>query len=352
MPGCHVMARPARCRRCTDMGTQPQKRMDDAALRTFIRQQIATHSAASVPFAWQEGGLDFFRRIVALQKRYAKKRIENTFHTDGSSLDDELCRFFHEHGWRVSLSMNVPAVAQDIRHVNRSDQSSHQHALNAVQWLAKYSVAFSVNCVVNHRNSQQPLHLYLSLRALGTPFVHFVPLVEQDPQGHLTPESVSAAAWGHFLTTVFDYWVREDIGRVYIPLFDETLDVWSGYPLHLCSCSETRDRTFAPHANGDTASVYSDNHLGNPIITVNASDDAATGGPHQTSLLSEACRRCDMLPFCQGDCPKHRVVQGKSALCDGYYHFFSYSGPYMRVMRDLRKQRHSPMSLCAFLQHC
>ncbi|PDO89385.1 anaerobic sulfatase maturase [Kosakonia pseudosacchari] len=365
------MAKPAssrctlHCRYCCYIEKQQQKVMNDATLRAFIRQQIDAQPGSVVPFAWQGGeptlsGLDFFRRVAAFQAQFANgKRIENVCQTNGILLNDAWCRFFREHGWVVAISVDGPAEMYDAYRVNRSGTPSHHNVINAIQRLAKHGVEYKLLCIVNNLNSQQPQRLYQYLRSLGTPFLQFIPLVEQDRQGNLTAESVSGEAWGRFLTAVFDGWVREDIGRVYVQLFDSTLGIWRGNPSQMCPFGETCGYAFAPDANGDRYQcdhyVYPACQPGNlhPIASeeMNFSHEAIAFGQGKKSALPDDCRRCDVLRFCQGDCPKHRFVQGKSALCHGYQHFFSHTAPHMRVMRDLLKQRRSPMELMSFMRN-
>jgi Arylsulfatase regulator (Fe-S oxidoreductase) len=315
--------------------------MDDTTPEAFIRQQIDAQPGEIVPFVWQGGEptlcrLEFFQRVAELQKKYANgKRIENAFQTNDILLNEDWCHFFHDNGWLVGVSIDGPADLHDAYRVNRSGKPSHPKVLNAIAMLAKHRVKYNLLCVVNNLNSQQPQRLYCYLRALGTPFLQFIPLVEQDAHGRLSAESVSGEAWGNFLTAVFDIWVREDIGRVYVQLFDSTLGVWSRYPSQMCSFGETCGHAFLHQI---------------PIKTLNASHEAAAFGESKKASLSEACQRCDVLRFCRGDCPKHRIIEGKSALCHGYYHFFSHSAPHMRVMRDLLHQRRSPVELMDWLR--
>src|SRR6185437_1974676 len=51
-------------------------RMPDDVLERYVRDYIAAQDVPEVSFAWQGGeptlmGLDFFRRVVELQQRYA-----------------------------------------------------------------------------------------------------------------------------------------------------------------------------------------------------------------------------------------------------------------------------------------
>lgn len=309
------MAKPASsrcnldCRYCVyrDKPTQPV--MDDATLEAFIRQHIAAQPGADVQFAWQGGeptlcGLDFFERVVALQKQYgAGKRIQNAFQTNGMLLNDAWCQFLHNNGWLVGVSLDGPA---DLHDAHRSGKPTHHKAIEAIAKLVEHRVDFNLVVVVNRLNSQQPARLYRYLRQLGTPFLQFIPLVERDEKGAFTAGSVEPQAWGEFLNAVFDIWVREDMGRVFVQLFDSTLSVWSGHPSQTCARS--------------------------------------------VACVCAECQGCSLLRFCQGDCPKHRDSSGKSVICSGYKAFFNHTAPHMRVMRDLLKQHRSPIELMMMLR--
>ncbi|MGL5242921.1 MAG: anaerobic sulfatase maturase [Kluyvera ascorbata] len=369
MTGCQVMAKPAssrcnlNCRYCFYLEKPEQPMMDEATLERFVSQHIAAQPGPEVTFAWQGGeptlcGLAFFQRALALQKQYANgKQIHNAFQTNGLLLNDSWCRFFRENGWLVGISLDGPADLHDTYRVNRSGKPSHHKVMKAIEMLSQHGVEFNLLVVVNRLKSQQPQRLYRYLRGLGTAFLQFIPLVERDEHGKLSAESVTADAWGAFLTGVFNQWVHEDIGRVYIQLFDSTLGVWSGHRSQMCAFSETCGHAFALEANGDLYQcdhfVYPEFYLGNihqqTLQALNATPQAAAFSQQKQRGLTDACRQCTVLPFCQGDCPKHRNADGKSALCEGYRQFFTHSAPYMKAMRDLLKQRRSPVELMVML---
>lgn len=163
-----------------------------------------------------------------------------------------------------------------------------------------------IQIIVNHQNSQQPQQLYRNLQRLGLRYVHFIPLLESDGNGVLTADSLCSADWGRFLNSVFDIWVREDIQRISVRIFDETLQHWC----------ERRKYAETP----------------------------------DTTLLSAECQICSFLRFCRGGCPEHRDSRGRNRLCEGYQAFFNYTSPHMRVMRDLLKQHRSPEELMAMLR--
>ncbi|WP_188016871.1 anaerobic sulfatase maturase [Pseudocitrobacter sp. 73] len=370
MTGCQVMVKPAssrcnlRCRYCFYIEKPQQSVMDDDTLEAFIRQHIDAQPGDEVLFAWQGGeptlcGLDYFKRVVALQRRYANgKRIANAFQTNGILLNEAWCRFFHEHNWLVGVSIDGPAPLHDALRVSTSGKPTHHKVVEAIHLLTAHRVEFNLLVVVNSLNSQHPQALYRYLRKLGTPFIQFIPLVERDENGNLTAESLTGQRWGEFLTRVFSVWVREDIGRVYVQLFDSTLGVWSGYPAQMCAQSERCGHAFALESNGDLYQcdhyVYPAYRLGNiheqPLKVLNVQPEVAAFGANKQRALTDACRQCPVIRLCQGDCPKHRLNAGKSALCEGYRQFFTDTAPHMKIMRDLLKHHRSPVELMVMLQ--
>lgn len=280
--------------------------MSDETLARVICQQINMQPGEDVQFVWRAHAasaerVTLFRRIVELQQHYAAhRRVYNTFQTRDTMLDEAQGRFFKTHGWRVSL------IVEDLPDLTENASSVHQ----ATETLRSHDVDFTLVGVVNRDNCSQPQRLYRFLRGLGTPFLHFIPC--QEMNDHQTPDenSVPAKAWGTFLREVFDVWVREDVGSVFVQLFDSTLRVWNGFSSPQCALN-------------------------------------CTCG-HNT--LSEECRQCPVRRLCHGDCPEHWDRSGKSALCEGYREFFTYTGPYMKVMRDLIRHHRSPMELMVMLK--
>ena len=364
------MAKPASsrcnlsCRYCFYLEKARQPVMSDETLEAFIRQHIEAQPGDDVQFAWQGGeptlcGLDFFRRAAELQQRYAgEKRIYNAFQTNGILLNDEWCQFFKEHGWLVGISLDGPPELHDAYRVSRSGNPTHHKVLKAIEALKNHQVEFNLLVVVNRLNSQHPQFLYRYLRELGTPFLQFIPLLEMNDRQQPDENSVTAEQWGAFLCAVFDVWVREDVGRVFVQLFDSTLGVWNGFSSQMCSLGETCGHAFALESNGDVYQcdhyVYPSFRLGNihqiPIREINASVAVAAFGQHKKRSLPDECKSCSALKLCNGDCPKHRDASGKSALCAGYQQFFTYTAPHMKVMRDLIRQRRSPMELMMMLR--
>lgn len=159
--------------------------------------------------------------------------------------------------------------------------------------------------VVEREHACQPTAFYQQIKQLETQNIQLIPFVAYDENGNMTENSVTPQLWGSFLISVFNIWVREDIHRISIQLFDTTLKRW---------CQRKSDTE-----------------------------------KQKSSRLNASCQACDVFRLCEENCSVTNVCE-KSALCEGYKAFFEYSSPYMRVLRDLIKQHRSPLELMAMLR--
>jgi uncharacterized protein len=174
---------------------------------------------------------------------------------------------------------------------------------------------------------------------------------------------VRPADWGAFLTTIFDTWVRRDVGSVFVQQFDVALGIWSGAGSSLCVFAETCGKALAVEHNGDIYScdhyVYPEYRLGN-IREVALTD--AVHSPRQVAFgndkrdgLPRYCRECDVRFACNGECPKHRFVRtpegefGLNYLCAGYKRFFHHIDPHMRTMTALLNAGRAPAEIMGLL---
>lgn len=353
------------------------RHMSDTVLRQFIRRYIETSPGDEVTFTWQGGeptlaGLDFYRRALELQRHYARgKRIVNTLQTNGVLLNDEWVRFLAEHRFLVGVSVDGPQHLYDAMRKTHSGRSVFSSVTEGVARLREAGVEFNLLAVVNEQTARAPLDVYHFLtRELGAKFVQFIPAVEvtpgretaaerygeiigleNDAAATVTPWSVTGEAYGSFLIAIFNEWVRHDVGRVFVQIFDNTLAAWAGQTPSLCVMRPGCGASLVVEQNGD---VYSCDHFVSPehrlgnILTTPPDVLAAS---RQQRLFSERktprsprCQQCAYRFACQGGCPKHRILsEGKhrqNYLCSGYHAFFSHVSPYMEWMtRQLAQRR-------------
>lgn len=355
-----------------------QWRMSDEVLEEYTRQYISSQPGDEVFFAWQGGeptllGVEFFRKAVALQKKFAAgKTISNALQTNGTLLDTEWCEFLAKEKFLIGLSIDGPRELHDKYRVDKGQKPTFDDVMRGLELLKKHGVEFNTLTVVNRANSQQPLELYRFLKSIGSQFLQFIPLVERsapdklkssgltfsappdlsaldNPHPPVTEWSVEAAQYGTFLCAIFDEWVRRDVGTIFVQLFDVALGNWMGLGSSLCVFAEKCGAALAIEHNGDLYScdhyVYPKYHLGN-LMNQNLGEMVRSPqqikfGSDKLDLLPRFCRECEVRFACNGECPKHRFTKtpdgedGLNYLCPAYKKFFNHIDPHMQTMANL-----------------
>jgi len=353
-------------------------KMTDDVLESYIRQYIAQQNVPEINFAWQGGeptllGVDFFRKVVALQQQYADgKTVGNSIQTNGTLLNDEWCEFLVANQFLVGLSVDGPPKLHDAYRVDKKGAPTYERVAHGLKFLKKHAVEFNTLTVINRINSRKPLEVYRFLKQIGSGFIQLIPLVERladdeakklgldlatppgvDQEGQVrlpvTEWSVEPKAYGDFLVSIFDEWVREDVGKVFVQLFDVTLGNTMGVGPGICVFSPTCGTAMAMEHNGDVYScdhyVYPRYKLGN-VLNQTLGDMVGSGfqrkfGQDKSDTLPRYCRECEVRFACHGECPKHRFLRtpdgeaGLNFLCVAYKRFFTHSAPAMQTMAGL-----------------
>lgn len=373
-------------------------RMPEPTLTEYIRQFIEAQpqQAKEITFTWQGGeptllGLDFFRRVVALQKQFAPRhqRVTNSLQTNGVLLDQAWVDFFREEGFLIGLSIDGPRELHDQFRYDKKGEGSFQAVLNAMKLLKSGGVEFNALVVVNRVNADHGKRVYTYLRDNGVQYLQFIPIVERRGIGvHAEPPFESAAVdsqaptavadslpsqwdhlvssrsvrpeqYGQFLIEIFDEWIRRDVGKVFVQIFDQALSAWLGIEPSLCVFRKQCGQALALEHNGD---LYSCDHyvepeyrLGNihdvPLVQLALSGKQQSFGAAKETTLPDYCRSCEVRFACNGECPKNRFITtpdgeaGLNYLCAGYQLFFNHIDPWMQQMATEIRSRRSPANV-------
>ncbi len=350
--------------------------MSDAVLAEFTRQYIAAQRVPEVTFSWQGGeptlmGLEFFERAVALQREFARPgmRVHNALQTNAVLLDDAWGSFFKRHEFLVGVSLDGPEGCHDAYRVDKGGQPTFRRVMAGLAVLKRHGVDLNILTAVHAANAGRPLEVYRFLRdQAGAQFIQFIPIVEwESGDSHsagrrVSARSVSGPAYGEFLISVFDEWVRHDVGRVYVQILDVALGAWLGQPPSLCTFQETCGQGLVMEHNGD---LYSCDHfveprhrLGNilerPLAEMASAKQQQRFGLAKRDTLPGACRRCAVRFVCNGECPKNRYPPsgqkpGRNALCEGYKAFFTHIDPAMQFMAAAIQAHRPPAEIMAHL---
>ena len=349
--------------------------MSDEMLEQFTREYIEAQTMPQVLFTWHGGeplmrSIDFYRKALALQKKYAHgKQIDNVIQTNGTLLTDEWCEFFAKNHWLVGISIDGPQEYHDHYRVTPAGKPSWEKVMQGISLLKKHRVEWNAMAVVNAYNAEHPLEFYHFFRDNGCQYLQFTPIVERltehedgrtlasladDREIPLADASVTPQQWGNFLCTIFDDWVRHDVGKMFVEIFDCTLANWMGVLPGICAYSKECGHAGVMEHNGDVYScdhfVFPEYKLGN--IREQSLIDMLYGEKQQAfsrlkhTSLPRQCKECDMEFACHGECPKNRFEKDKygepglNYLCQGYYQYYSHVAPYMDFMkRELLAQR-------------
>jgi uncharacterized protein len=345
-------------------------RMTDEVLERYIRQQCESQAALpEVTISWQGGeptlmGLDFFRRSVELAAKYRRpaQSVQYTIQTNGTLVDEEWCAFFREHRVLVGLSIDGPRKQHDAYRVDKGGHPTFDKVMQAARLMQQHQVDFNVLCTVHAKNADHALEVYRFFRDdLGTRHIQFIPIVERvNSDGRtrfqegnaVTDRSVTAEQWGRFLTTIFDEWLKRDVGTVFVQMFDAALASWVGTTPTLCIFAETCGDAVALEHTGD---LYSCDHFVEPkhllgniaetsLAELVASPQQRAFGAAKRDTLPRYCRECPVRFACHGECPKNRFIltpdgePGLNYLCAGYKGFFTHIDKPMRIMADLLRR--------------
>ncbi len=349
--------------------------MSDEMLEQFTREYIEAQTMNQVLFTWHGGepllrSIDFYRKALSLQQKYAGgRRIDNVIQTNGTLLTDEWCEFFAQNHWLVGISIDGPQPDHDHYRLTAAGKPSWKKVMQGIKLLKKHGVEWNAMAVVNAYNANHPLEFYRFFKENGCQFLQFTPIVERLTRHEdgrtlasladkneipLSEASVAPEQWGYFLCAIFDEWVRKDVGKIFVEIFDCTLANWMGISPGICAYSKECGHAGVMEHNGDVYScdhfVFPEYKLGN--IRDHSLIDMLYGEQQQEfsrlkhSSLPRQCKECDMEFACHGECPKNRFMKDKygdsglNYLCPGYYHYYQHVAPYMDYMKqELMSQR-------------
>lgn len=362
-----------------------QQVMSDETLEIFIREYLAAQIQPQVLFTWHGGEtlmrpVSFYRRAMELQRKYAGGRtIDNCIQTNGTLLTDEWCAFFKENHWLVGVSIDGPQEFHDEFRRNKAGRPSFRQVMRGIGLLNRHGVEWNALAVVNDFNADYPLDFYRFFKEIDCRYIQFTPIVERaEPHadgrtlaaadeagsGGLLDFSVTPEQWGNFLVAIFDEWVRNDVGRFFVQLFDATLANWVGQSPGICTLAPTCGHAGVVEWNGDVYScdhfVFPQYRLGNirenTVTEMMHSSRQLAFGQAKRTALPRQCRECRFLFACNGECPKNRFARtsdgeaGLNYLCRGYRQYFEHVAPYMDWMKKELLEGRAPAGIVDWLR--
>jgi len=336
--------------------------MSDEILEKYIIQHIQASTENVISFSWHGGepllaGIEFYMKVLQLQQKHKPKGsvILNGIQTNGTLLDETLCRFLAAEGFIVGISIDGPGDLHNMNRRTKEDNNTFLNVLRGYELLQKYGVTAEILCVVNSENVKYPLDIYDLFKDLGAKYITFLPLVEaqKGSRSGVSKMSVPAVDFGHFLSAVFDEWVEKDIGEIKIQIFEEAARTAFDQEHTLCIFKVNCGGVPVVEYTGDFYSC--DHYVNSEHLLGNISDHSLAYfldskkqkafGKLKSLTLPRYCIECDVRPMCNGECPKNRIIKspdgesGLNYLCSGYKHFFNHCRPLVDAIAAVYKKQ-------------
>ncbi len=356
--------------------------MSDETLEKYIGSYIQAQPVPEVLFTWHGGetllrDISFYKKVIQLQKSYGRGRIvDNSLQTNGTLLNDEWCRFFKDNNFLIGISIDGPEHCHDIYRKNKGGKETFSQVMKGIELLQKHGVEFNTLSVINDYNVDYPLEIYNFFKEIGSQYMQFSPIVERIHKNNaptglklmspedgsefiIAPWTVDPKKFGQFYISIFDEWIKKDVGKYFIQLFDAALAGTVGEMPGICIFSETCGHATVMEFNGDMYAcdhyVFPEYKIGNirthTIYEMAFSEKQLHFGMDKRDTLPIQCMECEFLKICNGECPKNRILNDKygehglNYLCEGYYAFWRHSKPYMEYMANELHSKRPPTNV-------
>ena len=342
---------------------QRKRRMSPEVLDALIKQGMSLDRRQAT-FGWQGGeptmaGVDFFTKVVELQKRYGRsgQAVSNGLQTNSILLTRDWAPLLRDYHFLLGVSLDGPAKYHDHYRQYANGGPTHERVMASIKMLREERVEFNILTVVNDITGDHGVEIYDYLLDQGFGFLQFIPCVEVDPHsGKVTEFSVGPEQYGDFLCAVFDRWYNGGDPQASVRDFEAILAVYLGQEAPLCSYQREGGGYVVVEYNGDVYPcdflVREDLYLGNiletPLSEIFASE-ALKRFAKAKAIPRPECQVCAWMPFCNQGCPRFVNLGGSKChlLCQSYQRFFAHSHAAFLDLRErvLRRMRVDPNSV-------
>ena len=348
-----------------------QTRMSFELLEKLIRETINSCKGPVVSFVWHGGeptiaGLDFYKKVVELERKYLPSgwQVWNNLQTNGFMMNDLWCEFLKENHFDVGVSFDGSARVHDAHRHDLKGGGTQARIARSIQRLRAHGIEPDILCTVNAKSCEDPLEVYRAIKETGAGWCQFIPIVVRAEDGSFTKESVTPDGYGQFLITIFDEWVRQDLGKIDVQVFAETARIMAGGEASLCWMAETCGRALIAEEDG---AIYSCDHFVDDAHRLGMLQNADLGkmansdfqiafGNAKKENLTQECKVCPFLKYCNGGCPKDRFETssegegGQYYLCGGLKAFFAHAEPILQKVMKMSREGKTPAEIMASLR--
>ncbi len=336
----------------------PTHRMSDEVLETLVKDYLSCEFPTA-SFAFQGGeptlmGLDFYRKVIELQRKYGKsgQQVSNALQTNGVLLDEKWCEFLAEYNFLVGISLDGPEHIHDYYRRDKTGRGTWQRVMNAIENCRRYKVEFNILTLLTDQNVEKPNELFDFFLEQDLNYLQFITCVEKDPEtGEITDFSISGRQYGDFLCRIFDRWRDFGPEKISIRFFDSILSSLLQGRAAMCIFNRRCSDYMVIEHNGDAFCcdffVSDEFRLGNilensmaELMNTAVKRDFAA----QKANLNSKCVICRHKNLCRGGCLKDRLYisndfDNVSYFCEAYKQFFDYSlNGFMEIASEISRK--------------
>lgn len=331
-------------------------RMTEDTLKNVIRRTMA-QAEGRICFAYQGGeptlrGLDFYKKVIQLQRQYNKKGIQvfNALQTNGYYLNEEWCRFFHENHFLIGVSLDGTEEIHNMHRRDKQGKPTYQKILNSIRLLEYYKVEFNILTVVTKDIAEQANSVYEAYKKNGWFFQQYIACL--DPLGEKRgekPYSLTPEIYGIFLTKLFELWAEDWIRdrRPYIRQFENYIGILKGFQPESCEQRGYCGLQVVVEADG---SVYPcDFYILDEYCLGNLNNqrlDKIDNKRKQIKFIERSlelpmqCKTCKYQRLCKGGCYRNREYLQNSGeymnyFCKSYQILFDNCYAQMKKIADM-----------------
>lgn len=321
-------------------------------LELAIKQAFETRHN-HVVFEWTGGeallvGIDFFRKVVEFQKKYATKSYENGVQTSGNLYDEELFDFLIENDFAISTTIDG---TPEIHNQNRPTHDN-KPSFDNVQRTRKYIMDKGQSCgfisTITKNNLGHEKEMLEFFRGLGIHSFHSNPYIYYS-KNKVKDQAIALSAedFAKYFIAEFNAWI--EIGKVEpIPItIDDILKCLKSHsPSHNTICTyggRCLTNFIALTPNGDAYNcpkfTGSQNMILGNITERDIKDILSPDSPQMSKMIDDRVsaineceqKNCGYFYICNGGCPYHSFIASDGVdvrhldcLCEGKLLLFQY----------------------------
>jgi len=358
-------------------GLNGRQRMSEQVLEKLVKDYMQLRFSPA-GFAWQGGeptlmGLDFYKKVVELQKKYGAsgQEVGNSLQTNAILLNDQWCRFLHDSNFLVGISIDGPKELHDYYRLDHSGHGTFDKVMRAIERCKEYKVEFNTLTLLNDINVQHPDELFDFFIENDIKYLQFIPCVETDPETFQIKDfSATPKQLGEFWCRIFDRWYEYGPTNLSIRDFDSILSYCIIGKHTICTFDKQCSQYIVIEYTGDAFCcdffVEPRWRLGNIFETsiekLAASSKKRVFARAKQNLCNK-CLLCRHLAICRGGCMKDRLMldtgylildssrrsvperdehressieNRESYFCEAYKRFFDYTMPrFMQIAAQI-----------------